>query len=145
MAIEPVITSAAERPREGWDEPARGTVSWYTLISGDITPTDSLTAGIAEIEPDSGALRLHRHSHAEVYLILEGTGTLSIDGRESGVSPGQTIFIPGHAAHGLRNDSGKLLRLFYVFAADRFSDIVYRFDAGDRDVDRASSEPRERS
>ena len=29
------ITNTAERPRETWDDPVRGKVSWYTLFSSD--------------------------------------------------------------------------------------------------------------
>ena len=32
-----------------------------------------------------------------------------------------------HAEHGVVNEGDAVLRLFYVFATDRFSDVVYRF------------------
>lgn len=126
MGSRPVFTHAGERQRETWDDPARGDISWYTLISGDSTPTDSLSAGIAELEPGQ-SLALHRHAQAEIYCILEGRGIVTIGGAETTVSVGTVVFIPGDAKHGIRNEDGALLRLFYVFATDRFSDVVYRF------------------
>ncbi len=127
QAVQGVITRAEERPREGWDDPVRGRVAWYTLFSSDITPTDSMAAGIAEIAPGAGALRLHAHAEAEIYYIIAGTGILSLDGRETVVEAGAAVFIPGNAEHGLRNESGSTLKLFYVFPTGRFSDVVYRF------------------
>ena len=37
------------------------------------------------------------------------------------------IFIPGDAEHAIRNTGDGVLRVFYAFATDRFSDVVYRF------------------
>ena len=81
LPVQGVITSVEARPREGWDDPVRGRVAWYTLFSSDITPTDSMAAGVAEIAPGDGALRLHSHAEAEIYYIIEGTGILSLQGR----------------------------------------------------------------
>ncbi|RFC67530.1 MULTISPECIES: cupin domain-containing protein [Mesorhizobium] len=131
MADKPLVTSARERERDGWDNPERGTVSWYTLVSGDITPTSALSCGIAEFEPRKGILKPHRHDPAELYHILEGQGILTLEGQERTVTAGDTVFIPGNAEHGIRNEGDAVLRLFYVFPQDRFSDVVYRFpDAG---------------
>ena len=127
LPVQGVITSVEARPREGWDDPVRGRVAWYTLFSSDITPTDSMAAGVAEIAPGDGALRLHSHAEAEIYYIIEGTGILLLQGRETVVGAGTAVFIPGNAEHGLRNESGATLKLFYVFPTGRFSDVVYRF------------------
>lgn len=122
-----VIASAGDRKREGWDDTARGDVSWFTLFSGDITPTNAMSAGIAELAPHGGTLAPHRHQHAEIYFVSEGTGLLTIDGVETRIAAGMAVFIPGDAEHSLRNDSTETLKIFYVFAADRFKDVVYRF------------------
>ena len=122
-----VITRAEERPREEWDHPARGSVAFYTLFSSDITPTDSLSAGISEVVPGGGSKQLHSHAESEIYLILEGTGIMIIDDVETVVTKGDAVFIPGFARHGLRNDSAEIVKLFYVFPNGRFSDIEYVF------------------
>jgi quercetin dioxygenase-like cupin family protein len=122
------ITRAAHRRRETWDDQAaRGDVSWVTLLSGDITPTHAMSAGVAEFMPHGGCLKPHRHAQPEIYFILQGTGILSVDGRETIVTAGDTVFIPGDAEHGIRNETDADLRLFYVFPTDSFADIVYRF------------------
>lgn len=127
QASQAVITRAEERPREFWDDPVRGSVSWHTLFSSDLTPTDSLCGGVAEVAPGGGGRVCHRHAEPEIYYILEGTGILTIEGQESTVSKGAAIFIPGNALHALRNESEAIVKLFYVFPTGCFSDVVYEF------------------
>lgn len=127
-SVRPFVTNAGGRERDGWDDPAaRGSVAWVTLLSGDTTPTDTFSAGVAEFAPNGGDLKPHRHTHPEIYHILQGTGVVTIDGTPHRLNAGDTVFIPGNAEHGVVNDGDELLRFFYVFAADRFSDVVYRF------------------
>jgi quercetin dioxygenase-like cupin family protein len=121
-----VITTAEERPRDEWNDPIHGRVSWHTLFSSDITPTDSMSAGVAELV-SGGELRPHRHEQPEIYFILEGTGIVRIDGHETVVKAGTAVFIPGNAEHGIRNDSDANLKLFYAFPTGSFADVVYRF------------------
>ena len=121
--LQGVVTTANERPRESWG----GTSSWFTLFSGDVTPTDSMTAGIMEIAPAGGELKPHRHEPAEIYYVLQGEGLLILDGVEHRLSVGSAAYIPGDAEHALRNVADAVLRIFYVFPTDRFADVVYRF------------------
>jgi mannose-6-phosphate isomerase-like protein (cupin superfamily) len=122
-----IVASPAGRAREGFGDPARGTASWVTLFSGDVTPTRGMSAGVMELPADGGTLEPHRHAQAEIYYIAEGSGLLSINGVEQSVSAGAAVFIPGNALHALRNVSGALLKVFYVFPADSFAEIIYHF------------------
>jgi mannose-6-phosphate isomerase-like protein (cupin superfamily) len=126
------VIDEADAPLEGWDDPARGAVTWRTLVSGDRAPTRDLTLGVAEVLPaNAGRARLHRHAQAEVYYILAGTGVISIDGVEHPLVPGTCAFVPGDALHGAWATGEAPLRILYVFAADAFDQIQYRFpDAG---------------
>jgi mannose-6-phosphate isomerase-like protein (cupin superfamily) len=115
---------------EGWDDIAPSSLRWRTLISGDRTPTDSLTMGVAELEAGkSTSFRPHKHAQAEVYYILSGEGTVTISGTEHMVRPGTAVFVPGGAEHGVRNTGAHLLRLLYVFPAQSFADVKYEFPA----------------
>jgi len=125
MAVA-VITSIEDRQKDGWSDPVRGHLSWYTLFSRDITQTDGMIAGVAELAP-GGRLNLHRHIQPEIYFIIEGQGIVTIDGKESLVGPGSAVFIPSDAEHGIRNEFDHDLRLFYTFPTDCFSDVTYRF------------------
>jgi quercetin dioxygenase-like cupin family protein len=126
MKAQPLVCRADEQKRDGWDDPVKGRVGWRTLFSGDLTPTDKLTAGVAELEP-GGWLGLHRHTPPEIYYILEGSGVVTLEGREQEVRGGAAVFIPGDAEHGIRNTGDGPLRFVYVFPADSFAEIEYRF------------------
>jgi quercetin dioxygenase-like cupin family protein len=124
--IEPLVIETKTRPRDGWDDPVKGRIGWRTLFSGDLSPTDALTAGVAELEP-GGWLGLHRHTPAEIYYVLEGTGTVTLAGAEHRLEAGSAVFIPGDCEHGIRNDGETILRLLYAFPISSFADVEYRF------------------
>lgn len=103
-------------------------MEWWTLISGDRTASNQLTAGIAEIPvgadiPERG----HTHDAAEIYYFISGNGYMNVDGEIARVSAGDTVFIPEGAEHFAANDGVEPLRLFYVFARDSFTDVHYEF------------------
>jgi mannose-6-phosphate isomerase-like protein (cupin superfamily) len=122
-----VIASVADRSRESWPDATRGNASWFTFFSSDVTPTESMSAGIMELPPGGGILKPHRHEQAEIYFVSEGTGLLTIDGVAATITPGMAAFIPGGVEHWLLNESADVLRIFYVFPTDCFADVVYRF------------------
>lgn len=110
---------------ERWDDPARGTIRFRTLISAPETATDSLVCGVAMMAPGE-TFALHAHAHAEVYFGLEGEGEVMIDGQPHRLAPGVALFIPGGAIHGIPLATSPI-KWFYTFAADSFADIQYRF------------------
>lgn len=122
----PHLVRLEDQKLEGWDDPVKGRVAWRTLFSGDATPTEALTVGVAELAPGDW-LGLHRHAPAEIYYILEGAGMVSLDGQEHAVAAGCAVFIPGDAEHGIRNSGATALRLLYAFPADSFGEVEYRF------------------
>jgi mannose-6-phosphate isomerase-like protein (cupin superfamily) len=128
--LAPYVAHERDSEVERWE----GIVAWRTLLSGDRSPSAGLTVGIAEIEPGAshdGAL--HQHAEHEAYYFIAGHGAVHLDGVEHGVEPGSVVFVPGGTEHFVRNTGTEELRFLYVFAADRFSDVVYRFpgDAAD--------------
>jgi len=123
---EAVVVSAADRRREQFAEAERGDVAWATFFSADMTPTAEMSAGLAEFVPGA-RLAPHRHAEAEIYFVHSGSGVLTIDGVETRLSPGMSVFIPGDAEHGVHNPGSETLKIFYVFPTDRFGDVVYRF------------------
>jgi mannose-6-phosphate isomerase-like protein (cupin superfamily) len=120
-------TYTSNNPSESFETTNRGTCTWHTLFSAPQTPTDSLCAGIALCPPNTGHLCAHRHTQAEIYYIIEGSGVVVIDGVQSKVEKGSTVFIPGDAEHEIRNVGDTELRWFYVFPTGSFGDVVYRF------------------
>ncbi|KAF1828689.1 RmlC-like cupin [Decorospora gaudefroyi] len=105
-------------------------VSWKTLFSNDKTATNTFTTGLATCPASTasqGDLKLHRHTHAEMYYVTAGRGVVTIEGQEYGVGEGSLVFIPADAEHGVRNTGVGDLVWLYVFAADGFGEVVYRF------------------
>jgi quercetin dioxygenase-like cupin family protein len=128
MPSIPFVVSEQTCELEGWDDPARGVVQWRTLLSGDRTPTEALTMGVADVRPLSGPRpRLHRHAQPETYYILSGHGVISLDGQERPLAPGDAVFIPGGAWHAAWCTGEDALRILYVFAANSFDEVIYEF------------------
>lgn len=99
-------------------------LSWRTLLSADRTPTREVTAGTCELQP-GGELKLHRHPVLEVYYFLEGEGIVMLEGNPVVVRSGSTVSIPANVPHGIRNTGDRVLKLFYVFPVDSYTDVEY--------------------
>ncbi len=128
MDREPVVVDESTREWETWpDEEVsrKGLVYWRTLISGDVTRSEALTMGIGRMPPGEA---LSRHRQAEVYLVLEGTGSVEIGSKAWSVEAGRAVFIPGNFFHSLTNTGASNLRFAYVFPADSFEEVEYVFD-----------------
>jgi mannose-6-phosphate isomerase-like protein (cupin superfamily) len=143
--IKPVVLhehDISKRKSESFaDNIGGGTLTWQTLISEPETETDTFTVGIATCKPGAdnscpasskealpGHLKLHRHTHAEIYHVMAGRGIVTIDGKEYEVGKASVVFIPGNVEHGIRCIGDEDVKWLYVFAADGFGDIGYRFD-----------------
>lgn len=108
-----------------WDDAARGSIAWKTLLSGDVTASDSMVCGIAIMRAGDN-FALHSHPQPEVYFGLEGEVEVSINGTPHNLAPGVALFIPGGAVHGVLRAAGDV-RWFYTFAVDRFDQVSYTF------------------
>ena len=121
-----VRSDVDEAPEESWTDEVRGSVRFRTLLDGEVTPTDSVTAGVSELPP-GGWLGRHRHEPAEVYHVLSGVGILEIGDEEHHVRGGATVYIPGNEWHAARNPGTEPFRVFYAFAVDSFAEVRYEF------------------
>lgn len=128
---EPIVLdsrSISSRPWEGFEGLDGGSVNWKTLLSAGKTNSNTFTSGIARCAPNGGHLKCHRHTHPELYCVTSGRGIVRIDGVEHPVEQGSVVFIPGDAEHSIWNTGQEEdLQWLYVFATDRFQDVVYRF------------------
>ncbi len=127
-AVRPFSVSVGQAPLEGAGDVQSGNLTWRTLISGDRTPSDQLTLGVADFPPH-GTLNVHRHEPAEFYFGLAGEGTVLVNGESFRIAQGIAVFIPGHADHGIvAGDQG--LSIAYGFARCAFDGVIYEFKDG---------------
>jgi mannose-6-phosphate isomerase-like protein (cupin superfamily) len=65
--------------------------------------------------PPGKSIGVHTHGdNEELYLVLEGEGTMTLDGREFPVRPGHVILNRAEGSHGLKNTGAEPLKLFVV-------------------------------
>jgi quercetin dioxygenase-like cupin family protein len=109
-----------------WDDPVRGRITFRTMFSGELTGTEGLTAGIAEVAPGD-VFRAHRHPQTEVYLVLAGEGKVLLDGTETPIAKDDAVFVPSDRVHGVVATGQTPLRMFYVLDADAMTEVDYEF------------------
>ena len=124
--LKPLVISESDVARDSWDDTIKGVLGFRTLFSAGTTATQALTAGVADLNAGDW-LGLHRHTPAEIYYIVQGHGTVTLDGADYAASAGTAVYIPGGTEHGIRNTGPTPLRFFYAFAVDSFDDVTYRF------------------
>jgi mannose-6-phosphate isomerase-like protein (cupin superfamily) len=124
--LKPLVISESDVARDSWDDTTKGVLEFRTLFSAGTTATQALTAGVADLNAGDW-LGLHRHTPAEIYYIVQGHGTVTLDGADYPASAGTAVYIPGGTEHGIRNTGPTPLRFFYAFAVDSFDDVTYRF------------------
>ena len=66
-------------------------------------------------EPD----RQQPHDDDEVYVVLEGTGVLTVEGHPTLVGPGQAIFVPAHAEHQFTAYEGLSVLVIFAKTSDQ--------------------------
>lgn len=127
-AVRPFSVGVGEAPLEGAGDLQSGNLTWRTLISGDRTPSDQITLGVADFPP-RGTLNTHRHEAAEFYFGLTGEGTVFANGVPFRIAQGIAVFIPGNTDHGVvAGDRG--LSIVYGFARRAFDNVIYDFQDG---------------
>lgn len=125
--LAPFLIHEKDCALEGWKNTKIGNGRWRTLVSGDRTPSDSLTAGVVELSPGERlTFDLHKHTQPEIYYVIEGQGTVTLAEEKHAVEAGNLVFIPGEVEHTAENTGSGSLRIFYVFPADSFSEIDYQ-------------------
>ena len=99
-------------------------VRWKFLIDSDYTKSSGLSLGFAEIDP-GGDLILHYHSPDEIYVVTDGVGTLNKSGELEQIKKGDVVFINGNEKHGLKNNGKEVLKFYWIFPTDSFSEVEY--------------------
>ena len=99
-------------------------VRWKFLIDADFTKSSGLSLGFAEIAP-GGDLILHYHSPAEIYVVTDGKGLLNKSGELEEIKKGDVVYIAENEKHALKNNGNEVLKFYWIFPTDSFSEVEY--------------------
>lgn len=76
---------------------------------------------ISEVAPGERAHPPHEHGGLEAFYMLEGSGTLEIDGEEYALGAGEAAVFEPHKRHGLVNTGDVPMRYMVVLVAEGVS------------------------
>ncbi len=107
-----ILRSESDAPRE------RSTCGWRHLLISRQDPDTACWAHAVDID---GA-RLHYHKRAtEIYYVLEGGGTILLDGVEHPIAKGSILHIPPGVVHGARGQ----MRILVIGIPDMSEDDLF--------------------
>lgn len=78
-----------------------GLVSHILLQDGDV-PANALTVTWVEVAPGARH-ELHAHASEQVYVVIAGTGRMTVGDDERHVASGDLVLAPGGVTHGIVN------------------------------------------
>ena len=98
-------------------------IKWFEAIPGEQlcirvhgTQVNGRYAIMENIAAPGTATPMHFHAEDEIFHVLEGTVTLSIDGDVFNASVGSIVVIPAGAHHAWRNRSNAPIRMLTFFS-----------------------------
>lgn len=72
--------------------------------------------GTSDLFPHGGAVPEHDHETEETYLILSGSGVMTVDGVPCPAEAGDAFQMKPWQKHGLVNTGAEVMRILYVYA-----------------------------
>jgi len=84
---------------EGDSPQERSTCGWRHLLISRQDRDQNVAAWVHAVDIDGARLHYHR-TGTELYYVLEGEGTISLDGVEHAVRKGSLVHIPPGVVHG---------------------------------------------
>ena len=86
-------------------------------FTGETAGTKDVLTAVAIVKPGKAVHRAHRHAQEEYLILVEGSGTWSLDGKESPAKRGDILYTEPWVYHGLTNTSSEQL----IFVVVRFN------------------------
>lgn len=86
-------------------------------FTGETFGTKDVLAAVAVVQPGKAVHRAHRHAQEEYLILVQGSGTWSLDGKQSPATRGDILYTEPWVYHGLTNTSDEPL----IFVVVRFS------------------------
>jgi quercetin dioxygenase-like cupin family protein len=82
-------------------------------FEGSTEGLKSLVVGSLVLKPGQEPHPPHTHVDEEVIVLVEGTGEIGLNGKSSGVGPGEVMYAAPNCLHGIRNSGSTPLTLYY--------------------------------
>ena len=86
-------------------------------FTGETAGTKDVLTAVAIVQPGKAVHRAHRHAQEEYLILVEGSGTWSLDGKEFPAKRGDILYTEPWVYHGLTNTSSEQL----IFVVVRFN------------------------
>ena len=86
-------------------------------FTGETLGTKNVLTAVAIVKPGKAVHRAHRHAEEEYLILAEGSGTWSLDGKESPAKRGDILYVEPWVYHGLTNTGTEPL----IFVVVRFN------------------------
>lgn len=89
-----------------WDEARANVADWGEMrryFTGTTRATQNVLVAVAIVQPGKAVHKAHRHAEEEYLVIVEGTGTWSLDGKEFPAKRGDILYVEPWVYHGTTN------------------------------------------
>jgi len=100
-----------------WDTAKSHQVDWgqfRTYFQGETHGTKNVLTAVAVVEPGKAVHRAHRHAEEEYLVVVVGSGTWSLAGKEFPANRGDILYVEPWVYHGLTNTGDGLLAFVVV-------------------------------
>jgi quercetin dioxygenase-like cupin family protein len=96
----------------------------FSRIAREFVGSEHGDVGVCLILVDAPPGRgpsLHRHPHAELFIVQEGEATFTADGAEQSVGPGSLVVVPAGTPHKFVATGEEQLRMTSIQPSSSFS------------------------
>ena len=115
----------------GFEQAQSHVADWGEMriyFTGQTFATKDVLTAVAVVEPGKSVHRAHRHPHEEYLVVVEGSGTWSLDGKESPAQRGDILYVEPWVYHGLTNTGQENLIFLVVRYNGKGIDVPQRPD-----------------
>jgi quercetin dioxygenase-like cupin family protein len=81
--------------------------------------TDKIELELVCYEPGTSTIEHHHVGQDEIFIIMEGSGTITVGGEPVRVGPGSLVFAPADIKHGIEPDRDVRMVMVFVKAPGR--------------------------
>ena len=81
--------------------------------------TDKIEMELVCYEPGTSTVEHHHVGQDEIFIIMEGAGTITVGGEPVRVGPGSLVYAPADIKHGIQPDADGRMVMVFVKAPGR--------------------------